>query len=212
MLNPSLLTQSHFAAKSTTISLSLYKVGKFMTNSNYRVQKVGTLHTQCANRIRLRPITPIYDVDDSSVTKDDFRPDPNLGKYRSEHEFFDSATEQPFEDTTFFQFPDTLQKRDDKVQDTIRGAIAGPAVAAPAVAHVVAPAGSPAQADAPKVPLGAGKVPPFPTRHAPEPKTPVEQQNPNFSEAKLQMTPTQVPDDISQRGVPAHETVSRLTD
>ena len=62
-----------------------------MTNSNYRVQKVGTLRTQCGHRIRLRPITPIYDVDDSSVTKDDFRPDPNLGKYRSEHEIFDSA-------------------------------------------------------------------------------------------------------------------------
>ena len=93
LLNPSLLTQSDFAAKSTTIWLSLYRVEKILTKSNYLIRKVGTPYTQCVHRIRLRPITPNYQVEDIQLTMDDFRPDPSLGKYRSEHEMFDDALE-----------------------------------------------------------------------------------------------------------------------
>ena len=153
LLNPSLLTQSDFAAKSSKIWPSLYKVEKFLTKSNYLIRKVGTPYTQCVHRIRLRPITPNYDNHDISVTTDDFRPDPGLGKYRSEHEMFDSALEQSFEDTSSYQIPATSQKIDDEVQPTIRGAIAGPAVAGPA------PAGAPVQAAAPPVIHGAGDAP-----------------------------------------------------
>ena len=44
LLKPSLLTQSDFAAKSTTIWLSLYKVEKLLTKSKYLIKKLG-LHT-----------------------------------------------------------------------------------------------------------------------------------------------------------------------
>ena len=80
LLNPSLLTQSDFAAKTTTIWLSLYKVEKNFTKSKYLIKKTGTPYTQCVHRIRLRPITPKYEVEDISVTTDDFCPDPSLGK------------------------------------------------------------------------------------------------------------------------------------
>ena len=120
LLNPSLLTQSDFAAKSGTIWLSPYKVEKVLTKSNHLIRKVGTPYTQGVHRIRLRPITPYYDIDDISVTTDDFRPNPSSGKYRSEHEIFDSALEQSFEDTSFYQIPATSQKIDDEVQHNTR--------------------------------------------------------------------------------------------
>ena len=84
LLNPSLLTQNDFAAKSCTIWLSLYKIEKVLTKPNYLIRKLGTPYTQCVHRIRLRPITPNYDVEDVSVTQQDFKLDPLLGKYRSE--------------------------------------------------------------------------------------------------------------------------------
>ena len=94
LLNPSLTTQSSSAAKSTTIWLSLYRVEKVLTKSNYLIRKVGTPYTQCVHGIRLRPIKPNYDVEDIQVTLDEFRPDPSLGKYRSEHRMFDEALGQ----------------------------------------------------------------------------------------------------------------------
>ena len=93
LLNPSLLTQSDFAAKSCTIWLPLYKIEKVLTKSNYLIRKIGTPYTQSVHRIRLRPITPNYDVEDINVTMQDFKPDRSLGKYRSEHEIFDEALE-----------------------------------------------------------------------------------------------------------------------
>ena len=93
LLNPSLITQSDFAAKSCTIWLSIYKIEKVLTKSNYLIRKNGTPYRQCVHRIRLRPITPNYDVEDISVTQQDFKPDLSLGKYRSEHEIFDEALE-----------------------------------------------------------------------------------------------------------------------
>ena len=93
LLNSSLLTQNYFAAKSTTIWLSLYRVEKNLKKSIYSIRKIGTPYMQCVHRIRLRPIAPIYQVEDIQLTMDDFRPDPSLGKYRSEHEIFDDAPE-----------------------------------------------------------------------------------------------------------------------
>ena len=59
------------------------------TGSSYLIRKVGTPYTQCVHKNRLRPITPNYQVEDIQLTIDDFRLDPSLGKYRSEHEVFD---------------------------------------------------------------------------------------------------------------------------
>ena len=82
---------------------------------------------------------------------DGFRPKLSLGKHRSEHDILDSALEPSFEHTTFHQTPVTLQKSHIEVWHSIRGALAGNTVLAPAVAHVVASA----QVDAPSVLQGS---------------------------------------------------------
>ena len=160
----------------------------------------------------MSPVTPSYVVHDVFVAMVDFQPDPSLGKYRSECEKFESAPEQSSEAKTFYQITDTRQESDDEVQPNIRGAIGGAAVAAPAVAHVVASTGAPAQIDVPPVLHGASEGLLFPTPLAPGPETLVEPKNLNFSEHNLQITQAQVQEDTSPRGVPAQDTVSRLMD
>ena len=59
----------------------------------------------------------------------------------------------------FTQIPATPHKSDAEPQHKTRGAIAGHSVAAPAVTHVVAPAGALAQADGAVVLLGASEGP-----------------------------------------------------
>ena len=130
---------------------------------------------------------------------DDFRSHPIWGEYRSEHEIFDYALEQSFEDTAFYQIPDTLQKSDVEVNILYEVRSLDPQLRAPTVAHVVAPA----QADAPPVLLGAGEGPPFPPPPAPEPEILMEPENLIFPESNLQMTPALIHDDNSQRGVAA---------
>ena len=171
LLNPSVLAQSDFAAKSTTIFLSLYKVEKILTKSNYLMRKIGTPYTQCVHRVGFRPITPNYEVEDISVTTDDFRPDPGWGKYRSEHEMFDSTLEKSMEDTLFYQnLPPNFRNESEEVQHTIGGVTAGPAVPAPASRIRVAPA----PADATQVAFRADRTPPFPPPPALEPEPPDE--------------------------------------
>ena len=63
--------------KSLSKRLPLYRVESVLTNSNYIIRKVGTNHTQCVHRTRLRPITPQYQVEDiSNVNSNNFIPDP----------------------------------------------------------------------------------------------------------------------------------------
>ena len=64
LLNPKLMTQSHFASKSLPNWLPLYRIEKILTNSNYIIRKVGTNYTQSVHRIRLRPVTPQGRIDD----------------------------------------------------------------------------------------------------------------------------------------------------
>ena len=155
LLNPSLLTQSDFAAKSCTIWLSLYKIEKVLTKSNYLIRKIGTPYTQCVHRIRLRPITPNYDVEDISVTQQDFKPDLLLGKYRSEHEIFDEALEISLNEDIIEmpEVPTTEHNRTDEVQHTIRGVITPATTEQPAPAGIARPAAIIEEAYA---------VPPFP--------------------------------------------------
>ena len=155
LLNPSLLTRSDFAAKSCTIWLSLYKIEKVLTKSNYLIRKIGTPYTQCVHRIRLRPITPNYDVEDISVAQQDFKPDPSLGKYRSEHEIFDEALETSLNED-IVQMPEVLtteHNRTDEVQHTIPGVITPATTVQPAPAATAEPAAIIEEADT---------VPPFP--------------------------------------------------
>ena len=142
LLNPWLLTQSDFAAKSCTIWLSLYKIEKVLTKSNYLIRKIGTPYTQCVHRIRLRPITPNYDVEDISVTQQDFKPDPSLGKYRSEHEIFDEALETSLNEDIIEmpEVPTTERNRKDEMQHTIRGVTTPATTKQPAPAETAEPA------------------------------------------------------------------------
>ena len=129
MLNPSLLTQSDFAAKSTTIWLSLYSVEKILTKSNFLVRKNGTPYTQCVHRIRLRPITPNYQVEDIQLTMDDFRPDPSLRKYRSEHQMFDDALDELLREGHLYDphIDKPISKKKNEVEYVIGGAAVVPA-------------------------------------------------------------------------------------
>ena len=119
------MTQSDFAAESCTVWLSLYKIEKVLTKSNYLIRKIGTPYTQCVHPIRLRPITPNYEVEDINITPQDFKPDPSLGKYRSEHEIFDQALENSLNEDIIEmpEVPTTENNRTDEVHHTIRGIV-----------------------------------------------------------------------------------------
>ena len=79
-------------SKFLPIWLPLYRVESVLTNSNYIICKVGTNFTQCVHRIRLRTVSPQYQVDDlSDINPDDFCRDPHLGRFRGEPHLFDEA-------------------------------------------------------------------------------------------------------------------------
>ena len=125
-----------------------------MTKSNYLIRKIGTPYTQFVHRIRLRPITPNYDVENISVRQQVFKPDPSLGKYRSEQEFFDEALENYLKEDIIElpEVPTTENNRTDEVQDTIL------AVITPATTEQRTPAGT---AEPAAITEGADTVPPF---------------------------------------------------
>ena len=102
LLNPLLTSQSDFASKHLQVWLPLYRVEKVLTKANYIIRKVGTLFTQCVHRIRIRPITPQFPVDDlPDVSPEQFLPDPNLGKFRSEPSLFDQHIDHTEHETAF---------------------------------------------------------------------------------------------------------------
>ena len=94
LLNTSLLEQSDFAAKSTTIWLSLYRVEKNLTESEHLIKQVGNPYTWCVYRKLLQTFTTFYQVEDIHFNTDNFRPDPSIGKYKLEHEMVDEALEK----------------------------------------------------------------------------------------------------------------------
>ena len=101
------------------------------------------------HRLRLRPITPNYDVEDISVTQQDFKPVPSLGKYRSEHEIFDEALEISINEDIIEmpEVPTIEHNRTDEVQHTIRGVIMPATTEQPALAGPAEPAAIIEEAD-----------------------------------------------------------------
>ena len=92
LLNPKLTEQSAFSPKLIQKWLALYRIEKGLTDSNYLIRKMGTNFTQIVHRIRLRPITPQYPVDDiPDIDPQKFETDPQLGKYRGEQDYFDKG-------------------------------------------------------------------------------------------------------------------------
>ena len=90
LLNPKMVTQSDALHKGSAKWIPLYQVEKVLTYSNYIVRKVGTHHTQCVHRIRLRPIEPQYEIEDVDEVKESlFVKDPTIPNEKSEPQAFD---------------------------------------------------------------------------------------------------------------------------
>ena len=101
LLNPKLTNVNDHMGKSLTKWLPLYRVESVLTNSNYIIRKVGTNHTQCVHRIRIRPITPQYQVEDiPNVNSNNFTPDP-ITQHFSEPTLFDQSLPDLLNDRTF---------------------------------------------------------------------------------------------------------------
>ena len=87
--------------KSLTKWIPLYRVEQVLTNSNYIVRKVGTNYTQCVHRIRLRPITPQYQIEDlAHIHPNNFVPDPST-RHTSQPSLFDSTLPDLLSDKSF---------------------------------------------------------------------------------------------------------------
>ena len=90
--------------------LPLYRNEQVSTNSNYIIRKVGTNYTQCLHRIRLRPITIQYSVEDlPQINPNNFTPDP-ITRHCSEPALFDQTLPDLLTEKTF---PPT-----DEIQDS----------------------------------------------------------------------------------------------
>ena len=64
LLNPKVSTQSEKIPFTSLKWEGPYKVVKVLTQSNYIVRRVGTLRTQCVQKIRLRPFVPHEPIED----------------------------------------------------------------------------------------------------------------------------------------------------
>ena len=101
LLNPKLATVNDHMGKSLNKWIPLYRVEQVLTNSNYIVRKVGTNYTQCVHRIRLRPITPQYQIEDlAHIHPNNFVPDPST-RHTSEPSLFDSTLPDLLSDKSF---------------------------------------------------------------------------------------------------------------
>ena len=144
------MRQSDFASKSLPIWLALYRIEKFLTNSNYINRKVGTNYTEYVHRIRLRPVIPQGRIDDLTVNNfEKFQRDPSLGHYRGEPTLFDESIPSLLEPPTTVVATQNVTEEPPPVTVSIRfpiasapvpvGLAAAPALMAPDTADVEAP-------------------------------------------------------------------------
>ena len=143
-----------------------------LTNSNYIVRKIGTNHTQCVHRIRLRSIRPQHQPEDiDPIDTAQFVVDPSLSKYRSEPGLFDDYLPRLLDDVQ--------PQHDSEIQlcqrnpTTIRLSIpiGGPLAPVPPPAVVMAPL-PPAPPPPVALPVPPLVVLPPPPPPAPPPREP----------------------------------------
>ena len=177
-----------------------------MTKSNYLIRKIGTPNTQCVRGIRLRPITPNYEVEDINITPQDFKPDPSLCEYRSEHEIFDEALEDSLNEDIIemLEVPTTDNNRTVEVHHTIRGIIT-----TPEMTEQPAPDGEPEPA---VFIVGADTVPPFPPPPVPGSDDTVRLDDENFPEPTYLSDPIQVHATSSQQSPTTERTYPTKND
>ena len=162
LLNPLLTNQSDNRNKSLQVWLPLYRVEKVLTNSNYIVRKVGTNHTQCVHRIRLRSIRPQHqpeNVDPIDTTQ--FVVDLSLSKYRSEPGLFDDYLPRLLDDVQPQPDNETPQAAPTTIRLSIPlGGALVPALPPPPPAAVMAPLRPPPPPRAPPpVPIARPRSP-----------------------------------------------------
>ena len=138
----------------------------------------------------IAPITPNYQVQDIQLTVDDFRLDPSLGKYRSEHEIFDDALEDLLREGKLYDpsIDKPISKKQNKVEYVIGGAAVVPAAPREDV-HLEAQNAVPEEHQYP------------PLQPAPEPATLEEVENQLFPEPLQPSAPVQVHFDSPVPGV-----------
>ena len=167
LLNPRLTRQNDFTQKAVQTWLPLYRVEKFLTNSNYIIRKTGTNYTQCVHRIRLRPIKltePPEDIQEIDPAK--FEADPSRRTTRNEPELFDEY------------IPNLLEEE----QST---AISKTATVQPSQIRLgvtVPPNGAPATPLAAPVPPIVPVIPPIPVIPPAEIRTPSPMNSPRNSQ------------------------------
>ena len=203
LLNPLLTNQSDNRNKSLQVWLPLYRVEKVLTNSNYIVRKVGTNHTQCVHRIRLRSIQPQHqpeDVDPIDTTQ--FVVDPSLSKYRSEPGLFDDYLPRLLEDVQPHPNCEIPQAAPTTIRLSIPlGGALSPALPPPAPAVAMAPI-PPAPPPAPREPP-ATMLPPRPPTPPDNERDPInpprpEQQDVPLGEDHMDGTGAEEPGEIAQ--------------
>ena len=154
----------------------------------------------------IAPITPNYQVQDIQLTVDDFRLDPSLGKYRSEHEIFDDALEDLLREGKLYDpsIDKPISKKQNKVEYVIGGAAVVPAAPREDV-HLEAQNAVPEEHQYP------------PLQPAPEPAPLEEVENQLFPEPLQPAAPVQVhfdsPEpDVSPKPKPNQEISSTRTE
>ena len=96
ILNPELDTQKQTLNKMDCKWIGFFRIEKCMSHQNYLVRKIGTNHTQCVHRIRLKPIGKLpHDLTDiEHVDKTKFVQDPEFSEQYLEPTLFDKFREQ----------------------------------------------------------------------------------------------------------------------
>ena len=96
ILNPALDTQKQTLNKMDCKWLGFYRVEQCLSRQNYIVRKIGTHHTQCVHRIRLKPISELpSDLKDIDlVDKTKFVKDPSFPEQYLKPTLFDKFREQ----------------------------------------------------------------------------------------------------------------------
>ena len=125
-------------------------------------------------------------MEDITITPQNFKPDPSLVKYRSEHDLFDEALEN-FVNNDIIDFPDipmTKTNQTDELHHTIRGVITTRATTEhPAPAGIAEPAA---------VIGGTDTVPPFPPPPFPGSANTARSDDETFPETNSLTDPIQV--------------------
>ena len=77
LLHPLITTEHEKIGKSQSKWTGIYRVEKILTRSNYLIRKTKTNYTQIVHRVRLKPFTPQFKIEDlDDIGEQKFLEDP----------------------------------------------------------------------------------------------------------------------------------------